>query len=324
MKELASTKVTIIYLYEILKKYSDEKHILSTDDIRRKLRNVYGVDMERRAIYRNIDALRDLGIEIDGYTDNREGYYLVDRMFEISDVRLLCDAVASSDIISSDISKTIMEKLIDTQSVYESNMLKRLIYVKDSYKKVNGNLFNNLDLLSVAINQGVKVSVSEMNVDYDKNFVLSDEEIVVSPYATCWATGEYYLIVKKEGDNDLSHLRISHISKIKLLERPIDMFFGGVNPEEYAKRYIINKGEFRLGYDLEISMHLWEDIFENFGENITVKGHTKDTIKIRINTIHSKIFDYVTSHLDKCVVVGPKDFKDEIRNYIYDAYGKYW
>ena len=44
-----------------------------------------------------------IGQVIDVYTDNREGYYLVDRMFEISDVRLLCDAVASSDIISSDI-----------------------------------------------------------------------------------------------------------------------------------------------------------------------------------------------------------------------------
>ena len=324
MKELASTKVTIIYLYEILKKYSDEKHILSTDDIRRKLRNVYGVDMERRAIYRNIEALRDLGIEIDGYTDNREGYYLVDRMFEISDVRLLCDAVASSDIISSDISRSIMEKLIDTQSVYESNMLKRLIYVKDSYKKVNGSLFYNLDLLNVAINQGIKVSIREITVNYDMDSVVSAEEIIISPYATCWAAGEYYLIVKQEGEKNLSHFRVSRISNIKLLERPIEMFFGGINPEEYAQKYIINKGEYRLGYDLEIKLDLWEDVVETFGENISVKGKSGDMIRIRINTIHSKIFDYITSNLGKCVVVGPKNFKDEIRNYIYDAYGMYW
>ncbi len=323
-ENMSGTKVTIIYLYEILKKYSDENHILSADDIRKKLRSVYGVDMERRAIYRNIEALRELDIEIDGYSDNREGYYLVDRMFETSDVRLLCDAVAASDIISDNISKDIMGKLIDTQSVYESRMLKRLIYVKDSYKKINGSLFYNLDLLSVAINQGVKVSVKEQIVDYDMNIVSMDEEIVVSPYATCWAAGEYYLIVKREGESDLSHLRVNKISEIKLLELPIEMFFGGVNPDEYAKRYIINKGEYRLAYELEISLKLWEDAVENFGENISVKRHTDKTIKIKINTIHSKIFEYVTSHLNDCIVVSPKDFKDEIRNYIYDAYLKYW
>lgn len=321
---MASTKVTIIYLYEILKKYSDEKHILSADDIRRKLKTVYGVDMERRAIYRNIEALRDLDIEIEGYTDNREGYYLVNRMFDTSDVRLLCDAVASSDIISSDISKSIMEKLIDTQSVYESSMIKRLIYVKDSYKKVNGSLFYNIDLLNVAINQGIKVSIKEITVNYDMESVISNEEIIISPYATCWAAGEYYLIVKQEGEKDLSHFRVSKISDIKLLERPIEMFFGGINPEEYAQKYIINKGEYRLGYDLEIKLDLWEDVVETFGENISVKGQYGDMIRIRINTIHSKIFDYITSNLGKCIVVGPKNFKDEIRNYLYDAYGMYW
>ena len=38
-------------------------------------------------------------IEIEGYQDNREGYYLIDREFELSEVRLLCDAVAASDMI---------------------------------------------------------------------------------------------------------------------------------------------------------------------------------------------------------------------------------
>ena len=51
--------------------------------------------MEHRAIYRNIDALRSMGIDIEGYTDNREGYYLIDRTFEPSEIRLLCDAVAA-------------------------------------------------------------------------------------------------------------------------------------------------------------------------------------------------------------------------------------
>ena len=39
-----------------------------------------------------------MGIEIAGYQYKREGYFLIDREFELSVIRLLCDAVAASDI----------------------------------------------------------------------------------------------------------------------------------------------------------------------------------------------------------------------------------
>ena len=94
---MIAQKATILCLYEVLKKYSDENHLLSTEKIREKLKVIYDVDMERRAVYRNIEALRSMGIEIEGYQENREGYYLMDRDFEPSEIRLLCDAVAASD-----------------------------------------------------------------------------------------------------------------------------------------------------------------------------------------------------------------------------------
>ena len=106
---MISQKATILCIYEILKKYSDENHIISAEKIREKLKVIYDVDMERRAIYRNIDALRSMGIDIEGYTDNREGYYLIDRSFEPSEIRLLCDAVAASDMIKEENERMLKE-----------------------------------------------------------------------------------------------------------------------------------------------------------------------------------------------------------------------
>lgn len=54
---MIAQKATILCLCEILKKYSDENHILSAEKIREKLKIIYDVDMERRATYRNIEAL---------------------------------------------------------------------------------------------------------------------------------------------------------------------------------------------------------------------------------------------------------------------------
>ena len=122
-----STKATILCLYEILKKYTDESHILSAEKIREKLKSIYDVDMERRAIYRNIEALRSMGIEIAGYQDNREGYFLIDREFELSEIRLLCDAVAASDMIKESSSKIIIKKLLESQSIFQSRMLQKTV-----------------------------------------------------------------------------------------------------------------------------------------------------------------------------------------------------
>lgn len=111
---MIASKATILCLYEILKKYTDESHILSAEKIREKLKSIYDVDMERRAIYRNIEALRSMGIEIAGYQDNREEYFLIDREFELSEVRLLCDAVAASDMIKESSGKIIIKKLLES------------------------------------------------------------------------------------------------------------------------------------------------------------------------------------------------------------------
>lgn len=43
---MISQKATILCVYEILKKYSDENHIISAEKIREKLKVIYDVDMD--------------------------------------------------------------------------------------------------------------------------------------------------------------------------------------------------------------------------------------------------------------------------------------
>ena len=43
---MIASKATILCLYEILKKYTDESHILSAEKIREKLKSIYDVDMD--------------------------------------------------------------------------------------------------------------------------------------------------------------------------------------------------------------------------------------------------------------------------------------
>lgn len=322
---MISSKATILCVYEILKKYSDENHIISAEKIREKLKLIYDVDMERRAIYRNIDALRSMGVEIEGYLDNREGYYLIDRTFEPSEIRLLCDAVAASDMIKEEHSKEIINKLIETQSIFQGRMLQKTVYVKNRQKILNRQLFYNIDTLNIAINQGCKVSMKLLT--YNLNMELEEAEggaVVVSPYATMWALGNYYILAQQEGMDELTHYRIDYMKDIVILERSVDMVFGGINPNQYAERYIFQKGENVERYDIECDKILWHELAEYFGNNLSVIRDTNDKIILKIRCIPSEMKEWIMLHSNHCEVLAPKHFRDEIQKAVLEAYRKYW
>lgn len=322
---MVSQKATILCVYEILKKYSDENHILSAEKIREKLKIIYDVDMERRAIYRNIDALRSMGIDIEGYTDNREGYYLIDRKFEPSEIRLLCDAVAASDMIKAENSKEIIGKLIDTQSIYQGRMLQKTVFVKNKRKAWNKQLFYNIDTLNIAINQGCKVEVRLL--EYNMNIELverSDSPIVISPYATMWAMGNYYILAKPENGEELTHYRIDYLKDIVILECNVDMIFGGINPNQYAERYIYQNEENVEHYDIECDRSLWNTLVETFGNDLKVIRSEHENVLVKVNSIPSVMREWVLAHGSQCEVIAPKYFRDEIQRLVMEVYKKYW
>lgn len=322
---MISQKATILCVYEILKKYSDENHIMSADDIRKKLKAVYDVDMERRSVYRNIDALRSMGIEIEGYQDNRKGYYLIEREFELPEVRLLCDAVAASAMITQDKSKQLVQRLIGTQSVFQGRMLQKTVYVKPDGAVSSKQIFYNIDAINVAINQGCMVSAKLMKYGYDMTLVEAETcPETFSPYATLWAEGNYYIVVKIEGDDQLTQLRLDLLRDIVLLEREADAFFGRIDLDQYARKNIINQGQCEGWYCVECEASLWDEIVERFGLETKVTRDDGERITARIFTTKGKMKKWVLNHLTECSVLEPRKFRDEIQAYVGEAYERYW
>lgn len=322
---MVAQKATALCIYEILKRYSDENHILTTEKIREKLKKIYDVDMERRAIYRNIEALRSIGIEIEGYQDNREGYYLIDREFELSEVRLLCDAVAASDMIKEEMGKKIIKKLIDTQSIFQGRMLQKTVFVKSEEKIFNKQLFYNIDALNIAINQGCKVSAKMMEYGLEQEMQEKvDSPVVFSPYVTLWAKGDYYILAKREDSDSLEHFRIDFLKDIIILERGVDMLFGGFNPSQYAKQCIFQNGENKEKYELECSVEMWQQLAECFGKDAIVTKQDYNNITVKISSVPSTMRSWVLGHVNECEIIAPKRFRDEIQRTIMQAYKKYW
>ncbi len=321
---MISQKATIYCLYEVLRKYSDPDHVLSVDMIRKRLMEMYHVDMERRSVYRNIKALRELGFEIEGYKNNHEGYYLESKQFEQHEVRLLCDAVSASVQIGGEETKRIISKLIDTQSIYEGRMIQRTLYMKDAKPNAAGRrLFYNIDMLNAAINQGCTVSATLLRKGYDMKLEeVSGGQLIFSPLMTIWADGIYYVLVKDSIEDELNHYRVDRLKDIRIMEERSDIMFGGLNPRDYIDRHILHKDAAKTQATLLCDKELWEVIAEVFAE-VKVLTVMDAGLKVRVKDDEEKILGFCLSHMGTCELQYPADTREKLRSRVAEGYRKY-
>ena len=102
--ELYEQNGNILYILNVLKKYSNEDHLLKISDIKNYVKELYDVEIDPRTIRRNINLLKEkLDYDIETWNDNRTGYYLLknpDMDFESGELRAIIDTFSYSTFIN--------------------------------------------------------------------------------------------------------------------------------------------------------------------------------------------------------------------------------
>ncbi len=318
------SKANVLCLLEILKRYSDDAHILTMDDIKKRMQSDFGLDIERKAVYANLNMLCDFGYDISMFADNGKGYYLCTRDFEPSEVHLLADAVYSSSFIPEKATKDLIKKLQSTQSRYFSSRIKSMTFVKPEAKTANKELFYNIEVLDDAISQGVKVSFDYLRYDINKRLVQRrDTKYVVSPYAIVWTNEKYYLICFYEKYNAISHFRIDKIKGITLQSEAAAAPVQGFSPYDYAKSAIYMYGSQIERIALLCNMEILDDVIDRFGKDIQITPHGGDRFKAVIHATSGGIKFWALQYLRHCEILSPVSLRAEVAEIIRQGVYKY-
>ena len=250
-------KLYIMQILEILRKYTDYDHKLKQNEIANYLQNEYGTNPERKAIARNIDNLKDMGYEI----EYENGYYLAERTFEDSELRLMIDSILASRIIPSNQAKELITKLVDQSNIYFKQQEKYANNIdKMSHDKFN-LLFLSIEVLSEAIAKKQKVEFFYNKYGPDKKlYHTSEEKHLINPYQIVAANGKYYLIGNVDKYDNVTHFRIEKISEIEIIDIP-------VKKEK-------NITELKAGLDLP--KHMIEHVYMYSGKSSYVKFKTTE------------------------------------------------
>ena len=132
---MADNRRRILFVKKFFEEYTDEEHSATMYDIKKYLSKC-GIDAERKTITEDIYALQDYGMDI-YWEEGEKQRRLRERDFEISELKMIIDCIASSKILSDARSKELIDKVGKLTSVYQRRTLERRVMVSGRAKSTN-------------------------------------------------------------------------------------------------------------------------------------------------------------------------------------------
>ena len=328
MEKLYLKNGNILYILNILKKYTDEDHILKATSIQEKIKEVYDVDIDTRTIRRNINLLKSkFGYDISTRDENGKGYYIIrnpETDFEPGEIRAIIDNFSYANYIVPSIAKNIIKKCKNLQNIYENKKLANYkIYAKDN-KTENMEVIKNIEDISDAIENLNKIKFEYWKYDISdglKKVIVSKPKVI--PYAIVYNKQEFYMIGIKEGQDIFYNYRLDRMKNIKQLAEKRDVVKTSKEIQEFAESTVEMFGGDKEEIEVECGMYLLDTVFEQFGKDIKVvkKDDEKFTLIVNANVRGFKF--WVLRNLDIVDVIKPKSLRMEIKKIIEDAKKRY-
>ncbi len=317
-------KLKILYIIDILKKYSDEEHPINATEICNYLAH-YGIEAERKAIYDDLDNLISYGFDIIKTRTPRSGVFLASREFEIPEIYLLTDAVQAADFITPKKTRELVSKLDAMMSDEQARTREKSTYIEYKHKCNNEEIYISIDTLRQAIENGNKVTLRYISrkLGDGRQIVPVEKNFKVSPYALIWTDDHYYLVCNNEKYDNLMHLRLDRMKSVTETEEKIRHFHEcsdyneRFNTADYVSKSFNMFGGELVEAELRCNERILEQVIDRFGENIHIIDRENGKFAFRIKALFSEgLVGWLMQFGTDIEVLGPEKLRNTIKEKI--------
>ncbi len=314
MAKSEGQKLKLLYLRDYLRENTDEKHPASIQDLIDFLESK-GIHAERKSLYDDIRSLGDYGMEVNHKRGKSGGYYVAQRDFELSELKLLVDAVLSSRFLTSKQSMALIKKLAALSSSHEAELLRREIVLAGRLKQENESCFENVDVLHEAIAKNSRITFRYFDWDVDLKKHFRPRIYHASPYALLWDDENYYLIADSER-HGLTHYRVDKMEQISLTgeARNFTKETRDFSPAVYSKEVFgMYRGK-RQRVKLRFDNALAGVVVDRFGKDIMPipDGNTHFTLTVNVS-ISPNFLGWVAGFGGRAAIIFPQSAVEEYR-----------
>ena len=267
MPKGTNQKLKLYRLAQIMLENTDDEHYITMPEIMEEL-GKYEVTADRKTIYADLRDLSVLGIEVEGEPiGNRYHYRVVNRPFELPELKLLVDSIQSSKFITEKKTNTLIKKLEKLVSKYDAQRLQRQVYVSGRIKTMNESIYYTVDAIHNAIseNKKIKFQYFQWNVKKEMELRHGGAWYHISPWGLSWDDENYYMIGYDTEAQLIKHYRVDKMLHNSLAGVIIDRFGKDVMmiPED--------ADHFRVNVDVHVSKQFLGWVF-SLGEAVKIIG----------------------------------------------------
>lgn len=319
-----NAKIRPLYLAEILYEMTDEEHCLSTPEIISILKEKYNIDGYRTTIASDIELLKAFGLDIETVKSKSNNYHLLSREFDIPEIKLLIDAVASSKFITEKKSNELVAKLGKLASVHQSNVLKRNVMPEGRIKSDNENVYYIIDTINEAINTEKKISFQyfSYNARKEQKPKHNGEVYIFSPYYLVWNGDYYYMVGFSDKHNEIGSFRVDRIIKA-----PQIMEDEAISaPDDFDINEYINVN-FRMfsgdqeTVELICDNSVMDAMIDRFGDELQTFANDMESFRAVVNASISRVFfSWVFGFDGKVKIKSPDNVRNEYLKMIKKVY----
>ncbi len=322
---MADKKEIPFALLETLREYTDEDHILSTKEIIMLLEENYGLELERRTLYANVDMLKDFGYMISTWQENGYGYYMEKHQFDKSEVLLLCNAIHSSNFISAKESKQIIDKLLATLSNAQKAEYTDKVYMPKTGKINNDVLLENIAVISAAIEERHPIRFTYLHYNEQKKLVARrSEPYEIQPRFIVYHDSRAYVISTSDHHEGFAHYRMDRIKDIEIItNKKVPSLKKSLDAYEYSKNkyYMFNDEQVNAVFRCDKSA--LDHIIDIFGTDCRILPDDDEHFTLHVTGSFSGLLLFAQQYLDKVEVLEPASLRQEMVTLLNKSFKRY-
>jgi len=310
-----ANKSRVLYLLRYLEDFSDEDHPLTTSEIRQALKKKgYPVTVE--TLRDDIRMLREAGFDIlvNESSGLSTSYAYVDRAFDVSELQILIDAVASCRFIPLSRSEKLIDKLSSMAGPSFAEEIRPAVLSAEFVKAKDPQFLYVIEKIREGIRKERKIAFQYFEYDLEKNRVprRGGEEYVISPYETLWRYDRYFLIGWSDRRQKVTVFRVDRMGLPRILEEENVPRPDGFNIRDYSEKiFWMYDGE-EQQVTLRCKHPMMENIIDAFGEDVVPENVTEDTFDVTVTvSVSNTFFAWVLGFAGDMTIAGPAKAREE-------------
>jgi len=306
-------RAKMMHILRLLYQRSDDERGVTMAEILAYLES-NGVTAERKSIYRDIAMLKECGIEIEKNSRKPVEYCLMNRAFDIAELRLLADAVQSANFISEAMTENLLKKIETLTSIRSAGILKRQVHFTGRVKTQNEHVRYTTATIQEAIHEGRRIHFKYMDYDLSKGTCprRGGSQYEVSPYALVWNDDNYYLIGYYERRGQINVFRVDRMKSVEKADLDAAPQPKGFSLTDFIETKFGMYGGERVGLDLRFTNDLINPVLDRFGMKTPIIKDGDNHFIAHIEASVSPVFfSWIFQFGDRAQIVKPERIAED-------------